>query len=197
MPAIPLIGRPAPAVVTARLLLRPAEVADASGVLAYIADNREFLAPWEPRRTAGYYTRASIDDLIRWEARERDGGGCNRFYLYPTDAPDRIIGMVNLANFVHGASLRCTVGYALAERAQGRGFMTEALRGVVAHCFDKLQLHRVEAAYLPRNERSAAVLRRVGFSVEGFARDYLLIDGRWEDHILTAITNPSWSSDGR
>jgi ribosomal-protein-alanine N-acetyltransferase len=50
------------------------------------------------------------------------------------------------------------------------------------------------AGYVPHNIRSAAVLRRAGFTVEGYARDYILINGRWEDHILTAITNPDWSA---
>jgi ribosomal-protein-alanine N-acetyltransferase len=48
------------------------------------------------------------------------------------------------------------------------------------------------ADYMPRNRRSAAVLRQAGFVVEGYAREYLRIDGRWEDHVLTAITNPDW-----
>jgi len=70
--------------------------------------------------------------------------------------------------------------------------MQEAVRGSVTYAFGTLRLHRVMAGYVPRNRRSAAVLRRAGFTVEGYARDYLLIDGHWEDHILTAITNPEW-----
>jgi ribosomal-protein-alanine N-acetyltransferase len=46
---------------------------------------------------------------------------------------------------------------------------------------------------MPRNERSAALLRRLGFSVEGLARDFLLIAGRWEDHVLTSLINPQWT----
>jgi ribosomal-protein-alanine N-acetyltransferase len=46
---------------------------------------------------------------------------------------------------------------------------------------------------MPSNERSAAVLKRCGFKVEGHATAYLLINGRWEDHVLTAITNPALS----
>ena len=45
---------------------------------------------------------------------------------------------------------------------------------------------------MPHNVRSAAVLRRAGFTIEGYARDYIRIDGRWADHILTAIVNPDW-----
>jgi len=43
-----------------------------------------------------------------------------------------------------------------------------------------------------RRPTRRAVLRRAGFTVEGFARDYIMINGRWEDHILTSMTNPDW-----
>lgn len=84
------------------------------------------------------------------------------------------------------------IGYSLAADAQGHGYMVEAVRGAVAYAFRELRLHRVMANYMPHNRRSGAVLRRAGFTVEGYARDYLRIDGRWEDHVLTAIVNPGW-----
>jgi hypothetical protein len=55
-----------------------------------------------------------------------------------------------------------------------------------------LKLHRIMANYMPSNHRSAAVLRRCGFSVEGLARDYLRIHGEWHDHVLTSRINPQW-----
>ena len=56
--------------------------------------------------------------------------------------------------------------------------------------FDTVGLHRIQANHLPENVRSARLLRRVGFVPEGYARDYLFIDGAWRDHVLTACTNP-------
>jgi ribosomal-protein-alanine N-acetyltransferase len=44
---------------------------------------------------------------------------------------------------------------------------------------------------MPRNEKSAKLLKRLNFTIEGYARDYLFIDGKWEDHILTSLTNVS------
>ena len=72
--------------------------------------------------------------------------------------------------------------------------MAEALAGAIDFAFDSLHLHRIEANYMPHNRRSGNTLRRLGFVVEGYARDYLLINGKWEDHILTSLSNPHWES---
>jgi ribosomal-protein-alanine N-acetyltransferase len=53
-------------------------------------------------------------------------------------------------------------------------------------------MHRIAASYMPRNVRSEAVLNAMGFTREGFAKDYLLIDDKWEDHVLTSLINPNW-----
>jgi ribosomal-protein-alanine N-acetyltransferase len=64
--------------------------------------------------------------------------------------------------------------------------MDEALAAGLDWAFGELGLHRVMANYLPRNERSGRLLARLGFEREGYAREYLKIAGRWEDHVLTA-----------
>jgi ribosomal-protein-alanine N-acetyltransferase len=48
------------------------------------------------------------------------------------------------------------------------------------------------ANYMPTNKRSGNLLERLGFTVEGYAKDYLLINGSWRDHLLTSGTNPNW-----
>ena len=64
--------------------------------------------------------------------------------------------------------------------------MTEALGALVQHAFSVLDLGRVEAACLPENAASRALLDRCGFAYEGVAASYLQIDGRWRDHVLYA-----------
>jgi len=71
--------------------------------------------------------------------------------------------------------------------------MTEALKTAIHFIFTETNFHRVTANYMPRNQRSANVLKCLEFTVEGYARDYLLINGQWEDHILTSLTNQNWS----
>ena len=72
--------------------------------------------------------------------------------------------------------------------------MREALEAVVAHAFSKhgMHLHRIEANHQPHNARSAAVLARLGFERQGFAKDYLFINGEWRDHVMTALINRAW-----
>ena len=73
-------------------------------------------------------------------------------------------------------------------RYAGRGYMRRAVDLVLDFAFGELRLHRVEAACIPGNERSLGLLEKAGFVREGYARRYLLIDGRWQDHVLLSRT---------
>ena len=83
------------------------------------------------------------------------------------------------------------LGYNLDESEQGKGYMTEALTASIAYVFRVINVHRLNASYIPSNVKSARILRKLGFVVEGYARDFLFIDGKWRDHILAGIVNPS------
>jgi ribosomal-protein-alanine N-acetyltransferase len=72
--------------------------------------------------------------------------------------------------------------------------MTAALPLVLDFSFNRLRLHRIEAACLPTNAPSRALLARTGFQQEGYARQYLCIAGEWQDHLLFAILREDWRS---
>ena len=86
-----------------------------------------------------------------------------------------------------GVQQSCTLGYWAGERHAGRGHVTAAVRALIPFVFEELKLHRLQAACLPENERSRAVLRKCGFTEEGIARGYLRINGAWCDHVVFAI----------
>ncbi len=75
---------------------------------------------------------------------------------------------------------------------QGQGLMTEGIRLALGFAFGAAGLHRVQAAIMPRNQASLRVVEKVGFRREGFAQRYLQIAGKWEDHLLFAITQEEW-----
>ena len=64
--------------------------------------------------------------------------------------------------------------------------MREAIEAVVHHAYHRMDLSRIEAACLPENRASRAVLEKSGFKYEGVAQSYLQINGRWRTHVLYA-----------
>lgn len=70
--------------------------------------------------------------------------------------------------------------------------ITAALQLVLRHAFDTLRLHRLEANIQPGNKASIALVRRAGFTREGFSRRYLKINGHWRDHERWAILREDW-----
>lgn len=189
-------ARAVPCLRTERLILRMGRVPDAGRVLDYLVGNREFLAPFEPSKPSGYYTEAFWREQFARSLQEFHSEQSVRLFLFRAESPDDgggpVIGTVNLTGIFRGPFQACLLGYGLAERAQGNGYMAEALRAVIGYAFGDLALHRVMANYMPHNLRSARVLERLGFSVEGHAKDYILIQGAWRDHVLTSLVNPNW-----
>ena len=94
-----------------------------------------------------------------------------------------------MSNIRRGVSQSCSLGYWIGEPYARQGYMTKGVRAIIWFVFDVLRLHRLEAACLPENKASAALLTRTGFQYEGLARRYLKIDGVWQDHWLFALLN--------
>ena len=91
-----------------------------------------------------------------------------------------------------GVSETASLGYWVGETFARQGYMTAALPLILDFSFDRLRLHRVEAACLPSNIPSRSLLVRAGFRQEGYARQYLCIEGKWQDHLLFAILRDDW-----
>ena len=175
---------------TERLLLTIPSPADAEALLRYAIRNREHLRPWSPPEPPEALTLAGTLQRVATMHRSFEAGTAVRLWLrYRTAPSGEFLGAVSLAGIMLNAFRACLLGYHLDHAATGQGLMTEALQRVIRYAFDELKLHRLMANYVPTNERSAALLRRLGFAVEGYARDYLFIDGKFRDHVLTSLTN--------
>ncbi|WED20556.1 GNAT family N-acetyltransferase [Vibrio sp. JC009] len=171
--------------------IRFATTEDAKLVSHYFIKNREFLKPWEPDREDGFYTEEGWrKKLIKLNELHLMSLG---FYCLIIEVGSgRMLGTISFSNIVRFPLHGCNVGYSLDENAQGRGIMRRALKLACNWMFEKQNMHRISASYMPRNLKSESVLRTVGFQQEGYAKDYLHINGQWEDHKLTALVNPGW-----
>ena len=180
-----------PVLRTERLLLTLPGPGAAEEHVRFARENARHLGPWEPPAPEGYHTVRFWRDRLSKNLREHERGLSVRLSIYwRKDPKSPVLGNCNFTNFVWGAFHCATLGYRLDHRVVGQGVMTEALRGAIQYMFREQGFHRIQANYRPTNERSGAVLRRLGFVVEGYARDYLFIDGAWRDHVLTSLMNP-------
>ena len=181
---------------TERLRLEPLAYAHAGAFLRYRVRNREHLKPFEPARPDEAYTRAAvIEEIEIAEGFAADQRGFT-FAVFEREG-DEIVALVHLLHVIRAARHSATIAYSVDVDQQGRGIATEAAAAVIRFAFDELDLHRLETGYFPHNIASGKVLRKLGFNVEGYARDYLFIDGAWRDSILVSLINERWRDAGR
>jgi [ribosomal protein S5]-alanine N-acetyltransferase len=175
-----------------RTILRLAHRDDVAAIVEYYTENYHHLAPFEPSRPPNFYTETFWCDEVRYRLNSFRCDMSLKLFLFKREEPKNIIGTINFSNFIRGTAQSCSLGYGMAAGEQGKGYMTEALKIAIDYVFCDLNMHRITAAYIPHNQRSGNVLKKLGFVVEGYARDYLLIDGEWQDHILTSLVNNNW-----
>ena len=108
-------------------------------------------------------------------------------------ADGKIVGSINLSQIFRKGFQNAYLGYSLGVKYIGNGFMTEAVQLILRFAFKDLKLHRIEANVQPENLPSIAVLKRCGFTKEGFSRKYLKIGGKWRDHERFAIIREDWN----
>ena len=179
------IGR-GPRLETARLYLRRPRLTDWRAWANLRAASREFLVPWEPTwpddaLTIAAYRRRLRQMVAEWRSDQGYG-----LFLF-SKAGDELVGGVNLSNVRRGVAQTASLGYWMGGAFANRGMMGEALRALLPYAFERLNLHRIEAACLPHNKASRALLAKIGFREEGYAAKYLKINGVWQDHVLYAL----------
>jgi ribosomal-protein-alanine N-acetyltransferase len=163
---------------------------DDAGALAELyAENRQFLSPYQPLRPELYYTKAGQLEALAVLLAQRASGSAVPLAI--TDSGGAVVGAITLASIIRGALQSCSVGYWLAEHAQGQGLATAALREAAELAFGDLCLHRMQAETAIHNVRSQRLLLRVGFEQYGEARSYMHIAGEWEDNLLYQLLTPT------
>ncbi|HKK37192.1 MAG TPA: GNAT family protein [Paracoccaceae bacterium] len=186
--------RPSLRLETERLVLRLPEMADQGAWARLRRESAGFLKAWEPLWARDHLTRPAFRNRVSWARRTLEEGRGAPLFIFEREG-ERLLGAITLDNVRRGPAQSGTVGYWIGADFAGRGYMTEALGAVRDHAFDRMDLSRLEAACLPENQASRALLERCGFKYEGVAQSYLQIAGRWRTHVLYAALR--WDRRGR
>lgn len=170
-----------PTLTTPRLILRPMRMSDAKDLYAYARDpavSRHVL--WDAHEDIGQsrrFLRAAI-----WQYRR----GLPASFAITLRDSGRMIGTIGFmwVNTDHNSA---EVGYSLSRTYWNQGYMTEALRAVIAFGFDTLHLNRIEAQHQTDNPASGRVMAHVGMQYEGLMRQRLTNKGRYVDVMVYAM----------
>jgi ribosomal-protein-alanine N-acetyltransferase len=177
---------PLPIVEGEGVYLRAPQTADFTEWAELREASRAFLTPWEPTWLHDDLTRAAFRRRLKRYAEDLRTDQAYPFFLF-AKADNALLGGLTLANVRRGVAQAGSLGYWMGEPYARRGFMTAAVNALIPFAFGALRLHRLEAAGIPSNVASVRLLEKTGFTREGFAREYLCINGAWQDHLLYAL----------
>ena len=164
-----------PIITATRVVLRWISEDDVDG-LYEIFSNPQVMRYWStvplPDREAAAALQREIaqgnesETMFKWGIALRDS--------------NKIIGSTTLFNLSLDNG-RAELGYAMAHAYWGKGYMNEALRALLSHAFEVMELRRLEADVDPRNAASIRTLERLGFQREGFLRERWHVNGEIQD----------------
>ena len=174
------------AVEAERLRLRAPRMGDFPAWSTLRRGSHGFLQPWEPTWPSDDLTRAAFRRRLALYQRDQDLGQGHAFFVFRSH-DNVLVGGVTLRNILRGVAQTGTLGYWVGEPHARRGYTLEAVQAVTRFAFGRLGLHRLEAACCPDNHASRRLLLKAGFDLEGQAKGYLKIDGRWRDHLLFGL----------
>jgi ribosomal-protein-alanine N-acetyltransferase len=174
-----------PAVQGEGVFLRAAQMSDFPQWMALRERSRDFLTPWEPSWPEDDLTRASFRRRLKRYSEDMRGDLAYPFLLF-RHSDNALLGGLTLTNIRRGVAQSGSLGYWIGAPYAHQGYMTRGVLALVPFAFEGLRLHRVEAACIPTNQPSIRLLERTGFRREGYAREYLCINGLWQDHLLYA-----------
>ena len=174
------------AVEAERIRLRNPRMGDFPEWSGLRHDSRAFLQPWEPTWPSDDLTRVAFRRRLALYQRDQDLGQGHAFFVFRR-SDNVLVGGVTLRNILRGVAQTGTLGYWVGERHARHGYTLEAVNAVCRFAFGRLGLHRMEAACCPDNDASRRLLLKAGFELEGRARGYLKINGRWRDHQLFGL----------
>jgi ribosomal-protein-alanine N-acetyltransferase len=166
-----------------RVFIKKPTEADCQELLSLHQRSKEFHFPWVSPPLTEEECKAYIS---RCQNEDFEG------LLICHSTHKQIVGVANLSQIFYRAFQNAYLGYHVDVDFAGQGLMSEGIRLVINHAFDTLGLHRIEANIQPENIASINLVKRLGFTKEGFSRRYLKINGAWRDHERWALTVEDW-----
>ena len=173
------------------LVLRPLKLRDKKEWTKLRQRNQNWFQQWEStvpdEFSDGKASFYQIVKNLRVEAKAQ------RSLPFVMEIDKKIAGQITVANINYGSTRSAYIGYWIAEEFAGKGYTLLAVAMAIDHCFQILNLHRIETTIRPENLKSLRVVEKLGLRSEGLRPKYLHIDGDWRDHLVFAINKDEYN----
>ncbi|MGC2310220.1 MAG: GNAT family protein [Candidatus Babeliaceae bacterium] len=177
-----------PKIKTKRLLLRKLEQNNAQALLSIASDSKLFqfgLVILQHQTLEKI--RKSIQTVFEQPAEVRAP-----FWVIEALRDQEIVGLIYYYGGNHEVDHRAFLEYFVKPAYWNQGIATEAAQAVIDFAFNNLKLHRIEASVHPDNKASIRVLEKLGMQQEGYAKDYMFCNGKFEDRKLYALVEGTY-----
>jgi len=163
--------------VTDEIELRLVEEQHAQGIFALTDGNRQHLRKWLPWVDQ---TRSVTDTsaFIAASSKQLTENGAFQVGIW---FRLHLCGMIG-HHGIDRPNRSTSLGYWLDASHQGKGIMTASCRTIINHAFRELDVHRVVIRCATENRRSRAIPERLGFALEGVARQSEWLYDHFVDH---------------
>ncbi|MBP6556739.1 MAG: GNAT family N-acetyltransferase [Flavobacterium sp.] len=166
---------------TERLLLRRIDANDVEEVLK-LRGNPEIMK-YIPRPLATTKEDA-LTHIALIEERIQENMGIN--WGITIKGNNKIIGIIGHYR-IQPENHRAEIGYMSMTEYNGKGYITEAIKAVVAYGFEQMDLHSIEAVIDPENKASERVLQKNGFVKEAHILENELWEGKFWDTVIYSL----------
>lgn len=170
------------------IVLRQLILSDAENLFDLTDRNRAHLAPWfwwvEKTNNVEDSKRFLEEKTKKFD--DKTEITCGIWYK------NKLIGLISLTGIdfnTHTAE----VGYWLDFEYQGKGIMTNSCKLLINYAFKTLNLHRLEIRHIEQNEKSKAVIQRLGFVHEAHLREASFVNGKYFDDDFYSLLEQEWS----
>ncbi|MBV1775167.1 GNAT family N-acetyltransferase [Burkholderiaceae bacterium DAT-1] len=177
----------------ADFIIRLADHRDCPAIVDFFRRNRDTHAPFTPKRPESFYSDPFWEMRVETNRKLFDQQQSCNLFIFTHDS-SRVLGDINFSSLNSYPAHSANLGYALDHTLWGKGTMHDALKLAIQFAFQHFNLHRISANHIPDNARSERLLAKLGFVREGYAKDYLLINGLWHDHVLNSLTRSNWEA---
>lgn len=170
--------------------LKLLEQRDAEAFFHVVDRNRDHLRKWLPWVDKMLFVSDYYPVIDMWLRQFIERDGFQTAILYRGE----IVGMAGF----HGMDRnnhKCSIGYWLSKKHQGKGIMTTAVRALLVHAFEVEQLNRVEIRAAVPNRRSRAIPERLGFKEEGVIRNAEYLYDHYLDHVVYGQLKSEWQKN--